>query len=304
MAKRSAVALLALVAASLTAPQAFAQIDPGLKIAASKPQAVGKGTARIFVARDASGAPVSLGVTLDKNALDGLQPDINNTSRCFGGMCLGDYEMVFAIPPGEAGKAVAPFKWVSVNWNPKGHGMPAPPPWAEPHFDFHFYIAERASILALKPGSCGEMIDCADFKIATKPVPPAFVHADHINVDAAVPTMGNHLINSKAPELQPGGPKFTHTFIFGANDGRVAFYEPMITRAFLASRPDMCAPIKQPAAWAETGQYPTRYCIRYSKRTGGTTVSLEGFVARTARVAGNPAPATTVTRAAPVAHGH
>lgn len=299
MIMRTTAALIG-VAAALSVLPAAAQDNAGLTVTASKTQSVGKGFARIFVARDASGTPVSLGVTLDRNALDGLQSDLNQTSRCFGGMCVGDYEMVFTVPE-SAAKAVAPFKWVSVNWNPKGHGMPAPPPWAEPHFDFHFYIADRAAILALKPGSCGEMIDCEDFKVATKPVPPGFVHPDHINVDAAVPTMGNHLINSKSPELQPGGPKFTHTFIFGANDGRVAFYEPMITRAFLASRPNVCTPIKQPTAWAEAGQYPTRYCIRHNARTGGTTVSLESFVARAARTAGTVAPAM---QDATPAHGH
>jgi hypothetical protein len=29
--------------------------------------------------------------------------------------------------------------------------------------------------------------------------------------------------------------KFTHTFISGAYEGHIAFYEPMITRAFLAA---------------------------------------------------------------------
>ena len=36
---------------------------------------------------------------------------------------------------------------------------------------------------------------------------------------------------------------------FGAYDGHVSFYEPMITRAYLESRPDLCVPIKQPQAW-------------------------------------------------------
>ena len=94
--------------------------------------------------------------------------------------------------------------------------------------------------------------------------------------------MGNHLNNSKAPELAPNGPKFTHTFIFGAHDGNVTFYEPMITRAFLASRPDICVPIKQPQAWAVDGHYPTTYCIHDLGSEGRITGSLEEFVARSA----------------------
>ena len=74
----------------------------------------------------------------------------NTWSRCFDkngngridahGECNGDYELRFALPQELAQRAVTPFQWVSVNWNPMGHPPPAPPVWAVPHFDFHFYI--------------------------------------------------------------------------------------------------------------------------------------------------------------------
>ena len=268
-----------------------AAMASGPKVVVTKPQKLGKGKAWVYVAVDANGAPLALGVSLDKGALDDLPQHPNATSRCFdkngngkmdAGECLGDYELIFVLPQGEAAKAVSPFKWVALNWNPHGHGEPAPPPWAEPHFDFHFYIAERETVKQLRPGTCGELIDCADFKRATRLVAGKYVHRDHIDVGAAVPDMGNHLIDSKAPELAKGGPKFTHTFIFGADDANITFYEPMITRAYLVSAPNMCAPIKQPAAWAIAGAYPTKYCVRHSERSGRVTVSLEGFVERAA----------------------
>jgi hypothetical protein len=261
------------------------------KVIATPPQKVGHGSARTYVALDANGKPLALGVSLDKDALEGLPTEPNSTSRCFdkngnGKMdmheCIGDYEFVFTLPDGEAAKALAPFKWVTLNWNPHGHFPPAPPSWAAPHFDFHFYIADRNVVKGMRPGSCGELIDCEGFKKATKRVPAKYLHSDHINVDAAVPEMGNHLVNSKAPELAPKGPKFTHTFIFGAYDGRIIFYEPMITRAYLAENPTMCAPIKQPQAWEVAGAYPTKYCIRYLDRAKRYTVSLEDFVERPA----------------------
>lgn len=90
-------------------------------------------------------------------------------------------------------------------------------------------------------------------------------------------------INSKAPELAKNGPPFTHTFIFGAYDGRITFLEPMITHAYLASNPNMCARIKQPEAWEVDGSYPTKYCIRYLDRVGRYTVSLEEFVQHSAK---------------------
>lgn len=286
LAARGALAVMPLLLG-----EASAAMSPEPKVIATKPQKLGNGSAWVYVALDASSKPLALGVSMDKGALDGLPAEPNATSRCFdkngngkmdAGECNGDFELIFRLPDGAAARAVAPFKWVSLNWNPHGHGDPAPKPWAEPHFDFHFYIAERGVVKRLRPGACGELIDCEDFKRATELVPARYVHRDHINVGAAVPDMGNHLVDSKAPELAKGGPKFTHTFIFGAQDGRISFYEPMITRAYLANAPRMCARIKQPEAWAVAGSYPTKYCIRHSDRTGRYTVSLEEFVGRAA----------------------
>ena len=259
------------------------------KVITSEPQKVGNGWARVYVALGANGTVRALGVRLDKAALEGLPAEPNTTSRCFdrdgdgkieADECIGDYAFVFAIPAGEATQVVTPFKWVALNWNAHGHGSPAPPPWAVPHFDFHFYLDSREAVQRLRPGKCGEMIDCDDFKVATKPVPAKYVHADHIDVGAAVPDMGNHLIDSKSPELAKGGPPFTHTFIFGANDGKITFLEPMITRAFIESKPSMCWPIKQPQAFAVAGAYPTRYCVRFVD--DAYTISIEDFVQRPA----------------------
>ena len=278
----------AMAADSAKASSAAAQV----KVVVTKPQKLGEGRAWVYVAVDAKGAPLALGVSMDKAALEGLPQHPNPRSRCYdkngngkmeAGECSGDYQLTFMLPQGEEAQKVAPFKWIGLNWNPHGHPDPAPKPYAEPHFDFHFYIADRAAVKKLRPGTCGELIDCDDFKKATKPVPAEYVHRDHINVGAAVPDMGNHLIDSKAPELAKGGPQFTHTFIYGAYDGAITFYEPMITRAYLASGPNTCAPIKQPKAWAIDGAYPTTYCMRYSERTGRYTVSLENFVQRESR---------------------
>ena len=56
----------------------------------------------------------------------------------------------------------------------------------------------------------------------------------------------------------------------------------MITMAFLAGKPDLCAPIRQPAAWRRSGFYPTEYCMRYEAAGKVTRVSLEGLVHRAA----------------------
>ena len=255
-------------------------------------KALGNGFAQVYVDLTDAGTPKELGVSFSESMLDGLPETPNDYSRCFDrdgngkidstGECHGDYELIFMLPTRSLENSRLPFKWVSVNWNPHGHHDPAPPPWAAPHFDFHFYIQDRESVRAIRLGKCSELIDCDDFKVAQKPVPTKYVHADHIDVGAAVAAMGNHLIDSKSPELAKDGPSFTHTFIYGAYDGRITFYEPMITNAYLANRPDMCADLKLPQAWQYAGYYPTRYCIRHVRDGKRYTVSLEGFVERSA----------------------
>jgi hypothetical protein len=258
----------------------------------SEARGLGDGFAQVYAELDGEGAPRVIGVSFDEGMLEDLPAMPNTWSRCFDkngdgriaeqGECNGDYELRFVLPEELAQRANTPFKWVSVNFNPMGHPPPAPPVWAVPHVDFHFYLMPEEAVAQIRPGPCSELIDCDDFERAQIPIPAGYVHADHIDVGAAVPDMGNHLIDSKSPELVAGGPEFTHTFIFGAYDGQVTFYEPMITLAYLQSRPDLCVPIKQPEAWATEGYYPTTYCIRHLADEESYTVSLEDFVRRTA----------------------
>jgi hypothetical protein len=87
--------------------------------------------------------------------------------------------------------------------------------------------------------------------------------------------MGNHLLDSRSPELKDSLP-FTSTFIYGAYDGELTFWEPMITIDFLRNTRDACLEIAQPQAFRQAGYYPTQYCVRQDQ-SGQRTVSLEGF---------------------------
>lgn len=260
------------------------------KIYLSDPQPMGEGELRTYAEVDAEGRPAAIGVLLTETALAGLPPLRNATSRCFDlngnarvdgpGECEGDLEFTLPLPAEVAEREDMPFKWLGVNWNAEGH---PPAAWSVPHFDFHFYIASPAEVAMIRVGPCKIFINCDDLKTATKPVPAKYVPADHINVDAAVSLMGNHLIDVRSPELAtPPERGFTHTWIFGAFDGRITFYEPMVTLAFLLSRPDVCTPIRQPAAWQKAGYYPTEYCVRYDRERAVYTVSLERMVERSA----------------------
>jgi hypothetical protein len=240
---------------------------------------IGAGTVQSFVTLDPGGVPTAIGVMMSAAALEQLPPVPNTVSRCFdldgngrhtGHECIGDEERILDVPVDSS--AGLPFRWISVNWNPAGHHNT---PYAQPHFDFHFNTVDRSRVEAITPGRCGELADCGDFKVATRPVPARYLPSGYIDVGAVVPRMGNHLLDSQSPELRDSLP-FTSTFIYGAYDGELIFWEPMITLDFLEKTQDVCFGIRQPKAFRQAGYYPTRYCLRQDRR-GQRTVSLEGF---------------------------
>lgn len=250
-------------------------------------QEMGTGEVRSYVELDAGGIPAAIGILFGPGAFVGLPHRRNTTSRCFDlnengridetGECEGDYELRLDLPAALTDRDDIPYRWIGLNWNPEGH---PPAAWAPPHFDMHFYTVSRAEIDAIRVGGCEIFIHCDDLKRATKTVPPRYVAVDHVDVKAAVSGMGNHLIDVRTPELGKPPQAFTHTWVYGAYDGHITFYEPMITHAFLLGWPDVCAPIRQPEAWERSGFYPTEYCMRYDTGSKVTKVSLEGLVLR------------------------
>ena len=249
---------------------------------------LGKGTATSYGEFDSRGAPTAIGITLSAAALDGLPADSDNhhcAHRNADGAvagttkCVHTVEHVIPLPDAVARRADIPFKWVLLNWNHVGHIPPGI--YDLPHFDVHFQMAPIAEIMAIEPGPCGpEFVRCDQFQMGKKPLPPNYVHADFHDVDAVVPAMGNHLIDLTGPEFNKQ--TFTRSWIYGVYDGKVIFYEEMVTRAHLLSKPNACTPIKSPKAVEVTGFYPTVSCIRDNPASGEYTVSMERFVLRNA----------------------
>jgi hypothetical protein len=244
-----------------------------------KLEKMGAGTVQSFVTLDPEGAPSAMGVRMSAGALEQLPAVPNTVSRCFdlngdgrhtGHECIGDEERILDVPF-EASTGL-PFRWISVNWNPAGHHNT---PYARAHFDFHFHTGDLNGVEAIAPGRCGELADCDDFKVATRPVPARYLPDGYIDVGAVVPRMGNHLLDSRSPELKDSLP-VSSTFIYGANDGQLIFWEPMITLDFLQKNREACFEIRQPKGFRQAGYYPTQYCVRQSQK-GDRTVSLEGF---------------------------
>lgn len=176
----------------------------------------------------------------------------------------GIHENTFVIPVAQKAIGATGVKFVMLNWNPEGHEPPGI--YDVPHFDMHFYFAEAAQVMNFTDAQ----------KLEIDPA-PGFIPANHFG-GAPVPMMGKHWIDMNAPELN--GHPFTETFLFGSYDGKVVFYEPMITLQFLKETHQYQRTIPQPQKFATAGYYPTKMQIK--KRAGTTEVVLTDFVSRQA----------------------
>lgn len=165
-------------------------------------------------------------------------------------------------------QAATVFDHLVADWNPQGHG---PDPYLSAHFDMHFYILSLAQRLQISAGD----------PLSVAPLPAGFLPADYIGPLGPEPQMGGHCVDITSPELGVFGPPqpFTHTFIYGAYNSKVAFYEPMITRDYLQNSAGGTFNIKQPANFSAPGYYPTKYSIS-TDASGKRFVVLSDFVYR------------------------
>jgi len=236
--------------------------------------------------------PVSLGFVFTRIALVNLPAARSDGKYCYdrdsngridpNTECVAEHEFVIDLPEQFTERVGGPFTWAMLTWDPYGH---APDHiYGVPHFDFHFYIQDRAATETIRSGPCGgpNLVNCDDYRTGRLPVPARYIPAGYIDIDAVVPGMGNHLGDPAAHEFH--GHPFTHTFMYGAYGGTLTFYEPMIAKSWLeqlaGSQTGSCAPVKQPAAWQIAGWYPTMYCIEYQPAQQEFTVSMRDFVLR------------------------
>lgn len=250
---------------------------------------IGTGSVHPYVSYRADGVPAAIGVSISSAAMATLPIEMSDRHHCFDRdesgtidpdvECIMTHERILPLPSSASVRSDVPFKWVLFNWNPMGHVPPGV--YDAPHFDIHFVIEPIESIYAIESGPCGpEFVRCDHFEVARKPVPADYVADGYQNVDAVVPAMGNHLIDVSGPEFN--GEPFTRTWMYGAYDGRITFWEEMVTKAYLESRPNVCHSIKQPKAVEVRGYYPSTSCLRYDAATDAYTISIEEFVLREA----------------------
>jgi hypothetical protein len=198
----------------------------------------------------------SLGVTFTETAFEGL-PDLAD-------MPMPMKEFDLELPSQVKG---LPFDHVGIDWNPRGH-----PPfeiYGKGHFDIHFYtISQEARANILARG--GDLKKCNKRPEASA-VPTGYI----LPPGTVVPNMGTHWVDPASPEFH--GKPFTTTFLYGSYNGRTAFYEPMITRDFLASKPDFHQPLPVAKAQDLTGFYPSAYSVKYNEARKEVSISLDGL---------------------------
>ena len=246
----------------------------GARLRYGAPIALGKGEARTYVLRDEkTGNPVEVGVALTEDALQGLPQ-----SGQHGGNGHEHYASYIMELPANHG---TPYRFVELDWNPKGHGGP----YTAPHFDFHFYRVPLAEHDAIDPTRPDYARQAAAFPAADE-LPKGYV-SSHLLMkldpaQAAVPKMGLHWIDTNSPELPPSNQPFTATFIIGSWGGKVIFDEPMITRDFILAHRDRISvgttiPVPASARYAPAGFYMDSYKVSFDRAAGEYRVALTGL---------------------------
>ena len=148
-------------------------------------------------------------------------------------------------------KALMPFDHLTMGFMGAGH--PPPGIYSVPHFDFHFYKMPLEERLAIP--SYPQAMSAFNNNPPQGYLPPAYVKAP-----AGEAQMGAHWMDVLSPEFN--GQSFTHTFVYGSYDGKVNFFEPMATLAFLSSGTTVHKAIRQAQLFDPMNTYyPTRYNI-------------------------------------------
>lgn len=218
------------------------------------------GKVSTWVELNNDGNPQRVGISLDDAALNSVPAGTAPEE--------GDEEKNMLSLQFDSKAAVTPFTHVGLDWNPVGHEPN--PIYTKPHFDFHFNIISEEDRLAIP------LYEQDSLKFKNIPASD-YVPANYMYFGGGVPQMGAHLVDVTSPELDPVYPQlFTQTFIYGSYDGKIIFYEPMITLDFLKGTTNFERQIPQPAKFQKTGYYPT--IMKVSKHDGVTDVILDGFV--------------------------
>jgi hypothetical protein len=215
------------------------------------------GKAWTWVQLAKNGTPERIGIAIDDAAMASL--DMGEGEGDGGHNHTNNLSLAF-----HPKAAATPFKHALLDWNPHGH-EPAGI-YDLPHFDFHFYMTSEAERLQIP------LYEQDSMKFKNYPA-PGFMPENYFPIPGGVPAMGTHWPDAASGELN--GQVFTQTFLYGSYDGKVTFYEPMITKAFLDANLAFTRSIGVPSKFAVAGYYPTE--MRIEKGNGVTNIILSDF---------------------------
>jgi len=206
-------------------------------------------------------------------------------------MADGDMEMeegvIWVAAPDDI-SIYTPFQAFQMDHSP-GHV----PPFAEEHFDFHFYFQNDdirfANITGGEPPKvCGNPPVSPDtWCRGLAPFPKGCCPPLYLNIAAIVPGMGAHLIDLMSGEVQkPDSPYYhpwTIEMTLGAFNGRITFFEPMIPfrhfKDVIAGNVTLpeCGDIRLPEEFPDIGYYPSQFCVDLTP-AGNFRVYITRFV--------------------------
>lgn len=219
------------------------------------------GNVRSFMTSDASGNPTAIGLRISATTVNSV-PTTEPADP-------SEYFYEIALPAGAATKVAV--QDISLDWGPGGH--PPAQVYTTPHFDMHFYTVPRAERMAWSPTDTAKLNMVPNASL----IPPA-----HITDGTGIPFMGLHYVDITSHEFDTAAHHpFDATFIWGYYNGSQVFIEPMITQAYLQSKANFSAAIKQPASYSRTGVYwPTKYSISFDAATNEHVVTMSEMVKR------------------------
>ena len=171
-----------------------------------------------------------LTISIDDAALNSLPVGAGNNGD---GGHDHDNSWILKFHPGGS---ATPFDHVEIDWNLNGHEPDAI--YGKPYFDFHFYLTTPEEVAAIPP----DEVDSSKF---LKWPAANYLPANYFNAGGVVLQMGCHWVDPTSGEFN--GQPFTQTFIYNSYDGKVTFYEPMITLDFLKTNNNFERSIPQPA---------------------------------------------------------
>lgn len=184
-------------------------------------------------------------------------------------------EMEMAWPPQSLASIPLPmevrdavgFDHLGVNWEANGH---PPGLFFTPHFDFHFYVTDPESVMA---------VDCSD---SAKPgaLPTGYALPDldvppiGMLVGLCVPLMGMHAM--PAGEVEQTDP-FRSSMIVGYYGGELTFLEPMVSRVQLMERQSFELDIPAPPEVPAGVRLPTSFRADYDEATSSYRLVFSGL---------------------------